>query len=153
MPEFNASQLIQNDQLTVGTRISIPAAEFEFSYVRSGGPGGQNVNKVNTKAQFRWKVVENTSLPADVKQRFLNKFGSRISRSGELLIDSQRFRDQKSNMADCLERLSAMLLSVEMPPKRRMKTKPSRGSIQRRLNDKRKQATKKQDRKPPKRDD
>lgn len=132
--------------LVVNQQIAIPMSEFEFSYVRSSGPGGQNVNKVNSKAQMRWPVVSSPSLPPGVRQRFLARYRARITADGDLLIVSQRYRDQNRNQADCLEKLRAMLLEVAVPPKPRKKTKPGRGAIERRLKQKRMTTEKKQSR-------
>lgn len=138
--------------LVVDKHITIPLREFQFTFSRSAGPGGQNVNKVNTKVTLRWQVAASDSLPVDVKHRLLAKFARRITKEGEILVVSQRFRDQGRNVADCLNKLREMLLSVADRPKTRRKTRPSRASRQRRLNDKRKTSEKKQLRRRP-RDD
>ena len=132
--------------LTVTSRVQIPAEEFEFTFTRSSGPGGQNVNKVSSKAQLRWQAVGSPSLPDDVKARFRARFGSRLTGDGELLIASQRYRDQRRNMDDCLEKLRAMLLEIVVPPRRRKPTKPKRTSIERRLSDKKLLGARKRDR-------
>ncbi len=119
--------------LTVSPQIQIPHAEFEFAFARSSGPGGQNVNKVNSKAMLRWPVRASLSLPAEVLQRFLARFGPRLTVVGELLITSQRYRDQGRNVADCLEKLREMLLEVATRPTRRRTTKPSKAAKARRL--------------------
>lgn len=139
--------------LIVNHRLQIPLAEFEFSFARSSGPGGQNVNKVNSKAWLRWPVMTSPSLPQAVRERLLAKHGNRITAEGDLLLASQRYRDQGRNIDDCLEKLRAMLAEAASPPLRRKKTKPSRGSIQRRLEGKREKSRKKQDRRAPARDD
>ena len=76
--------------LVVNSRIRIPPAELEFTYARSSGPGGQNVNKVSSKALLRWNVTGSPSLPADVRERFLKKNTSRLTTEGDILITSQR---------------------------------------------------------------
>jgi ribosome-associated protein len=130
--------------LIVNEQISIPLTELNFSFARSGGPGGQNVNKVNTKATLRWGVADSPSLPEGVRERFLEKYKRRITTEGELVLASQRFRDQGRNVADCLDKLRDLLLEVATPPKRRKKTKPSRAARERRLQQKSRQAEKKQ---------
>ena len=132
-----------NGSLTVNSRLRIPLAEFEFTFARSSGPGGQNVNKVNSKALLRWHIRNSPSLPEAVRGRFLEKHGNRVTTEGDLLISSQRYRDQGRNVEDCLEKLRVMLAEAAAPPVRRKRTKPSRGSIERRLQSKRRRSDKK----------
>lgn len=129
--------------------IEIPESELTFTYSRSAGPGGQNVNKVNSRATLHWNAVETPALPEAVKARFLSRFASRITNSGEVVIHSQRYRDQKRNAADCVLRLQAMIEAVETPPTPRKKTRPSRGANQRRLQEKKVTAQRKQQRQRP----
>jgi len=129
--------------LIVNSRLRIPLSEFEFSFARSSGPGGQNVNKVNSKAWLRWPVVASPSLPEAVRTRFMAKHRNRVTAEGHLLLNSQRYRDQGRNISDCLDKLRAMLAEAATPPVRRKKTKPSRGSIERRLEGKRETSRKK----------
>ena len=132
--------------LTVTARLKIPLKEFRFTFCRSSGPGGQNVNKLNTKAQLRWKMMESPSLPEAVRRRLLAKYGRRVTSEGDLLVTSQRFRDAGRNVADCLEKLRAILAEVATPPKRRKPTRPTKGSVRRRLDNKRKTSKRKQER-------
>lgn len=133
--------------LIINHRIRIPLREFEFQYARSSGAGGQNVNKVSSKAILRWNVVASVSLPNDVRTRFLVRHRPRITKNGELLLQSQRFRDQGRNTADCLEKLRGLLLEVATPPRPRKATKPSAGSKGQRLDAKRIHSQKKRTRK------
>ena len=126
---------LQPTVLEVTPQIRIPLGELVFTFARSSGPGGQNVNKVNSKATLHWPI-SSASLPDDVRARFVAAFGGQINKQGELVLQSQRFRDQERNIEDCLEKLRGMLQRVAIPPKRRKKTRPSRASKQRRLNDK-----------------
>ncbi len=135
--------------LIVDARICIPLRELRFEYARSSGPGGQNVNKVATKAVLHWDVARSTALPDSVRERFVAKFRRRINREGELVLQSQRFRDRGRNVAACTEKLRQMLLEVAAPPKRRRPTRPTRGSIERRLTTKRRATTRKRLRRPP----
>jgi ribosome-associated protein len=135
--------------LIVSSNVRIPLEEFAFTFVRSSGPGGQNVNKVNTKAVLRWAINTSPSLPEPVRQRFLAQFGTRVTNDGELVLSSQRFRDQSQNQRDCLDKLREMLAAVAVPPKRRRKTKPTHGSVVRRRNEKRANSQKKQNRRAP----
>lgn len=135
--------------LVINEQLAVPIREFRFTFVRSSGPGGQNVNKVNTKAVLRWAVAKSPSLPDDVRQRLLARHSRRISAAGELIISSGRFRDQGRNVADCLARLRSLLADVATAPPVRKKTKPSRAAVRKRLQDKRHTSQKKQNRKPP----
>jgi len=107
------------------------------------------VNKVATKAILRWPVADTRAVPAAVRERFLERHRHRITREGELVLSSQRFRDRGRNVADCLEKLRAMLDAVAEPPKKRRATRPTRGSQERRVSEKRKRADVKRARRPP----
>ena len=131
----------------VSNSIIIPERELHWSFVRSSGPGGQNVNKVNTKAVLRWPVGDSTALPEGVKQRFLTKYKNRIAQNGDLLLTSQRYRDQPKNIADCEEKLRKLIEAVEKPPVPRRKKRIPRSVIERRLSNKRQKAQKKHNRK------
>ena len=126
--------------LEVNQHIRIPEEEFSWTFVRSGGPGGQNVNKVASKAVLRWNVVANRSLPDEVKARFQQQQHRRITTDGDLLLTSQRYRDQERNRLDCLDKLREMLRAAAVKPKARRKTKPSRAAKERRLADKRRRS-------------
>ncbi|HET6880823.1 MAG TPA: alternative ribosome rescue aminoacyl-tRNA hydrolase ArfB [Pirellulales bacterium] len=132
--------------LEVDNRLRVPLEEFEFSFARSSGPGGQNVNKVNSKALLRWPVTVSPSLPEAVRQRFLTRYRNRVTAEGDVLVSSQRFRDQARNVDDCLDKLREMLAAVAAPPTRRKRTRPTRASVKRRLENKRRKSEKKQGR-------
>ena len=129
--------------LVVNPRIQVPLREFRFTFARSPGPGGQNVNKVNSKATLHWDVTRTTSLPEAVRERFLTAHRTRINQEGEVFLSSSRFRDQGRNVADCLEKLRGMLAEVAVADRPRRKTKPTAGAKRRRLEDKRRRSDRK----------
>ena len=135
--------------LEVNEQIQIPDSEFTFAFSRSGGPGGQNVNKVCSKALLAWDATQSPSIPQDVRERFLIRYPRRMNKDGMLLITSQRYRDQSRNTQDCLNKLVELLLSVAVAPIKRRATAPSRGAKQRRLSDKHVRSDKKQSRRRP----
>ena len=132
--------------LKITGSIQIPLREFEFTFARSSGPGGQNVNKVNTKATLTWDIGKTQSISESIKSRFRAKFSRRINKEGRVIVHSQRFRDQGRNVADCLTKMQELVKSVTKPPKVRKKTKRSRASIQRRLDHKKANSQRKQGR-------
>ena len=115
---------------------TIPFSEIEYAYVRSSGPGGQNVNKVNSKCEIRWNPTESKAVSPFTISRFVQLFKNRITNEGYIIITSDRFRDQKKNQNDCLEKLKAMLLQASQPPKVRRATRPTRASKERRIESK-----------------
>ena len=142
----------EDDNLRVTARVCVPIRELRFSFARSSGPGGQNVNKVNTKATLHWAIDANETLPDDVRERFLARYRRRINAEGQLVVTSQRFRSQERNRSDCIEKLGEMLRAVATRPRPRKATKPSRAAIERRLQNKKQKSQKKQQRRPPKLD-
>lgn len=123
--------------------------ELHFSFARSGGPGGQNVNKVASKAVLHWDLTANATLPPDVKERLRAQQANRLTAEGVLVIQSQRFRDQTRNIEDCRDKLRDMVLRVLHPPRPRKVTRPSRASGERRLAAKKQQAQRKSRRRKP----
>src|SRR5262245_31884668 len=126
--------------LEINEHLAIPDAELSFTFARSGGPGGQNVNKVSSKAVLRWDLAANTSLPEEVKARLRGQERRRVTTEGELVITSQTHRDQERNKQECLDRLVEMVRRALAAPKPRKATKPTRGSKQRRLAAKRRRS-------------
>lgn len=134
--------------LVVNERIQIPDEEIEFTYARSSGPGGQNVNKVASKAQMRWKLPQSSVvLPFGTVERMRASFPSRFTTEGEVILQSQSFRDQERNRGDCLEKLAEMIRDCLQAPRARKKTKPTYGSQLRRMEEKKRQSVRKQNRK------
>jgi ribosome-associated protein len=121
----------------VGEDLAVPLRELRFEFTRASGPGGQNVNKRSTRATLRFSVARSPSLPAAVRARLLAIGAPRLTAQGELVISSQRFRDQGRNAADCLEKLRALLRRAATPPRPRRPSHPSRAAAERRLREKR----------------
>jgi ribosome-associated protein len=110
----------------------IPEEELQWQFVRSQGPGGQHVNRASTKAVLRFHVVGSPSLSAAVRARLLEQQRSRLTDAGDLVITSQRFREQPRNIADCLDKLREMLERAAQRPRPRRPTRPTKGSVARR---------------------
>jgi ribosome-associated protein len=118
--------------------IHIDEQEIEFVFIRSPGPGGQNVNKVSSAVQLRFNVHEISSLPEEVKQRLAKIAGKRMTSAGILIIEARQYRSQERNRWAAKERLIHLIQKAVEPPKPRHKTKPTHASIERRLESKRK---------------
>ncbi len=116
--------------------------EFKFTFSRSSGAGGQNVNKVNTKATLSWDMMASSAVSAAVKKRFSSKY-ARFMVGDEVVIHSQKYRSQNKNIEDCVAKLEEYLGKVEFAPKKRVPTKPSKSSQKRRLDQKSKDSQKK----------
>ena len=123
----------------------VPREQCRFSFSRSSGAGGQNVNKVNSKATLHWDL-KTADIPADVLERLRSRYGGFITQDNELQITSQENRTQKDNVDDCFERLERMLENVWRAPKKRKATKPTYSSVVKRLNSKKKDSDKKKSR-------
>lgn len=122
--------------IRISTGLSIDEKELAFDYVRSSGPGGQNINKVSTAVQLRFNVIQSKSLPDDVKKRFSAIFGNRVTEKGEIVIEAKRFRTQAKNREDAIQRLIVLLQKAAAKPKNRRKTKPSVSASAARVNSK-----------------
>jgi len=113
--------------------IALDPAEIEFSFVRSSGPGGQNVNKVSTAVQIRFDLKQSPSLPAGLKTRAAVLAGSRLTNDGVIVLTASSFRSQLQNRQDAVARLVALLQQAAIPPKHRRKTRPSLSAKRKRV--------------------
>lgn len=118
--------------LRVSGELTVPAWELSEAFVRASGPGGQNVNKVSSAVQLTWNV-EASSLPADVKARFKKLYGGRITNDGRLILEASEHRSQPMNREAARKRLAQMILKASIRPKRRVATRPTAGSVRRRI--------------------
>src|SRR5690606_24533802 len=119
--------------LSVADRFAIPLDEIALSFIRSGGPGGQNVNKVATAVQLRFDLLGSSALPDAVKQRAARLAGSRLTGDGVIVITASSFRTRAQNREDALARLAQLLAQAAQPPKRRVPTRPTLASKRRRV--------------------
>jgi ribosome-associated protein len=123
-------------RIVVTSTLEIPESELEVSFARSGGSGGQNVNKVSSKAVVRFHLGASSLLTSDQKGRVRERFPSRVTDDGDLLVMSDQGRDQKQNLDDACAKIADIIRSCLAAPKQRHATKPSKGARRRRLQDK-----------------
>ena len=119
--------------IRITDNISIADSELQESFIRSSGPGGQNVNKLSTAVQLRFDVRRSPSLPNDVAIRMMRLAGKRITKDGVLVIVAQTHRTQERNRAEAMERLVALIREAAVRPVKRIATKPTKASKQKRL--------------------
>jgi ribosome-associated protein len=131
--------------LEITPNLAIDENEISEEFLRASGPGGQNVNKVETAVQLRFNVLTSPSLPEWVRQRLRQLAGNRMTDEGELLIEAKRFRSQLQNREDAREQLTDLIRQATIRPKIRRKTKPTAASQRKRLERKsQRSATKRQ---------
>jgi ribosome-associated protein len=132
-----------SEPLVINDTITLPAADLRWTAVRASGPGGQNVNKVSSKVELRFDLAHTTALPAFARARLRELAGSKVGTSGELLVTSQKTRDQTKNLEDARAKLADLVRRALERPTPRRPTRPSRARVRARLDDKRKQGEKK----------
>ena len=132
--------------LIIAPDIVIPDEELEWKFIRSGGPGGQNVNKVSSAAQLRFLLPQNLSLPVSVRNRLRSLAGQKLIDDGSILFKSMSERSQEGNRRAALARLEALIRTALVEPKIRKKTRPTQGSKERRIDSKKRRGATKQGR-------
>jgi ribosome-associated protein len=138
------------ETLYITSILEIPLAELRFKFNRSSGPGGQNVNKLNTRAELQYNFAQSAVLSALQRQRIAKKLSARLNSEGLLIVNSERFRTQGRNREDCLDKLSALLAeAIKPPPPKRRKTTPGRAARARRLDGKKRRSERKKSRRRP----
>ncbi len=134
------------EDLIVKPGLAIPAEELRIGFARSGGPGGQNVNKVASKVELRWAPAASSALSEQERERLLHRLAGRLTADGELVVTSSRTRDQSRNREDARSKLAALIRSALAPPRPRRKTAPPREAVERRLREKKARAALKRSR-------
>jgi ribosome-associated protein len=132
--------------LVINADIAIPDEEFEWKFIRSSGPGGQNVNKVASAVQLRFLLPINSSLPVAARNRLRRMAGQKLIDDGSILISARSERSQEQNRRDALTRLADLVRAALVEPKIRKKTRPTRASKERRIDSKKRRGTTKQGR-------
>lgn len=128
--------------------MKVPREKLQTSFSRSSGPGGQNVNKVSTRAEVRFHLESAGWIPAAVRSRLASLYPRRLTRDGEFIVVSSRYRSQNRNLEDCIEKLEGFIEKASKPPQRRVPTRKTRASNERRLERKKRRGNVKSRRRP-----
>ncbi|MBW2426531.1 MAG: aminoacyl-tRNA hydrolase [Deltaproteobacteria bacterium] len=153
LPPTRSRATLPDAMVRVNEKLSLDDDDLSVRFVRAGGPGGQNVNKVATKAELRFALETSDALSRAAKQRLRARYPSHVTEAGDFIVVSNRYRSQARNRADAEERLAEMIRTILSPPKPRKKTSVSKASRERRLRDKRHRAEVRRSRRPPGRDE
>lgn len=132
--------------MLVSGRYFIPESELLWEFVASSGPGGQNVNKVATAVRLRLQIVDSVWFPPDIRERLIQRLGGKLNAAGEIAVTAQDFRTQLRNRCEAAEKLTRLLEAALVVPKVRRPTRPTAGSVKRRLQSKKRQSVLKQTR-------
>lgn len=129
-----------SDDIIINDLVVIPGSELQYTASRSSGPGGQHVNKTDSRIQVRWNIPGSRALSDFLKRRVMQVLATRLTDDGDLLLASDSNRSQRRNKEDVTQRLAALVREALVPPKPRRKTKPTRASRQKRLDAKKKRS-------------
>jgi ribosome-associated protein len=122
--------------LQITPALFLDESELKYTFTHNSGPGGQNINKVETAVQLRFNIWENKTLPSEVKSRLVGAAGKRLTDQGEILIEARRYRSQQKNREDATRRLVELIRRAAQKPVKRIKTQPSVSAKAARVNDK-----------------
>jgi ribosome-associated protein len=132
--------------LIINDKVQVPLSELTYTASRSSGPGGQHVNTTDSRIQVRWNVLDSAALTETEKALVQNTLASRLTEAGDLILASDTHRSQRRNREEVIERLASLVREALIPPKPRKKTRPTRASKEKRLDEKRKKSRTKKDR-------